>query len=118
MAEFKRYAVTPEALVEKKRELEAKENVTPQEQVLIDKLEDVSVIFKRMEEELAGAYVGTEDYLQLLTEKIQDSSFVENAEVYIDGFHSFTPQELSVLDKLMLRPQRLRLLLPLINHMT
>ncbi|WP_100398670.1 helicase-exonuclease AddAB subunit AddB [Bacillus sp. FJAT-44742] len=113
VAECKRYAVTPEALVEKKRELEAKENVTPQERVLIDKLDDVSVIFKRMEEELAGAYVGTEDYLQLLTEKIQDSSFVENAEVYIDGFHSFTPQELAVLDKLMAKASNVTIALTL-----
>ncbi|MBJ6950117.1 hypothetical protein JG666_22895, partial [Vibrio cholerae] len=43
-----------------------------------------------------------EDYLQLLVEKLPQSEHVKGAEVYIDGFHSFSPQELEIVRQLMI----------------
>lgn len=95
MTEFKRYCVSPEELVEKKSQL-AIENKSLQ-----DKLHDLELIYKSFEESFVGKYVDSEDYFRLLTEKAADSDFLRRAEVYIDGFYSFTPQEYMIVEQLM-----------------
>lgn len=101
LVEMKRHKVEPELLLEKQQELEGKENKTAQEAILSDKLYDLVLIWKRIEIEMGNEYIGTEDYLRLLTEKIPQSRYLDNAIIYVDGFHSFTPQELEVLKQLM-----------------
>ncbi|MDA6130838.1 hypothetical protein OSK38_26105, partial [Escherichia coli] len=46
-------------------------------------------------------YTDSEDYFRLLAEKASHSEYLKNAEVYIDGFYSFTPQEYSIVEQLM-----------------
>src|SRR5699024_8044378 len=43
----------------------------------------------------------SEDQLQLLAEKIGTSRLLEDAEIYLDGFHQFTPNELAVVEALL-----------------
>ncbi|MGQ0517395.1 hypothetical protein ACT453_45555, partial [Bacillus sp. D-CC] len=54
------------------------------------------------ERALIGKYLDSEDYLQLLVEKLPQSEYVKGAEIYIDGFHSFSPQELEIVRQLMI----------------
>src|SRR5699024_9119925 len=50
---------------------------------------------------LQGKYVDSEDQLQLLAEKIKHSTLLNDAEIYLDGFHRLTPQELLVVEELL-----------------
>ncbi|MFT4414876.1 helicase-exonuclease AddAB subunit AddB [Fredinandcohnia humi] len=95
VAEFKRYCVTPDAL-EAQRHTVQSEN-----KVLSDKLHDLRLLYDDLEKHLFEKYVDSEDYLRLLAEKISQSDYIKEAEIYIDGFHSFTPQELEVVGQLM-----------------
>ncbi|MBD8067600.1 helicase-exonuclease AddAB subunit AddB [Bacillus sp. PS06] len=96
VAEFKRYCVTPEVIEEKNYFLDSENQV-----VLADKLHDLQLIYQELEQHLFQKYVDSEDYLRLLAEKIRTSSYLSNADILIDGFHSFTPQELEVVGELM-----------------
>ncbi|WP_246031576.1 helicase-exonuclease AddAB subunit AddB [Salibacterium salarium] len=101
ITEFKRQIVSVEQLQKNQAELESIENKTAQEQVLSDKLHDIAIVWKKVESMLGERYAGAEDYLRLLSEKVQASNYLDGADIYVDGFHSFTPQELSVLEALM-----------------
>lgn len=101
LVEFKRHQVFPSLLEDKLRELEGKDNKTSQEEILSDKLHDLIHIWDQIEMEMANQYIGSEDYLHLLTEAIPHSRYLQDAVIYVDGFHSFTPQELEVLQQLM-----------------
>lgn len=67
-----------------------------------DKLHDIRTIYNKFEDYLSKHYVDSEDYLTLLSQHIRDTSFMPRAEVWVDGFHGFTPQEYGVLEQLML----------------
>lgn len=95
VAEFKRYCVTPETLEEQKQ------TVASDNKVLSDKLHDLQLLYDELEKHLFEKYVDSEDYLRLLAEKIPQSTYIKEAEILIDGFHSYTPQELEVLGQLM-----------------
>jgi ATP-dependent helicase/nuclease subunit B len=92
LTEFKRYCLEPEALAHKEEELSA-----DAQKVLGDKFHDLKIIYEELEHQLSHKYVDSEDYLRLLAEKLPNSPYVRNASIYIDGFYSFTPQELQVI---------------------
>lgn len=93
LIEFKRYCVQPSELAEKQKHLS--------EKVLQDKLHDLQLIYEGFEEALFNKYIDTEDYFRLLSEKIAQSLYLKTAEIYIDGFYSFTPQEYMIIEQLM-----------------
>jgi len=105
IVECKRYCLTPGQLLEKQTQL-YHEEIGAAGKVLIDKLGDFQVIYSELEKLLINKYVDSEDYLRLLAEKISQSNYLKNAEIYVDGFHSFTPQEYMVLEQLMLYCKR------------
>jgi len=92
-AECKRYMVDAEAL----RRTAAEERIP---EVLSDKLHDLSLLVGGMEKELEGKYVDSEDYLSLLAEKSAVSQIIGSANIWVDGFHGFTPLELQVMGRL------------------
>jgi ATP-dependent helicase/nuclease subunit B len=93
LIEFKRYCVEPQELEVIKQ--------TQSEKVLQDKIHDLELIYERFQEEILNKYIDSEDYLRLLAEKMAESQFLQNAEIYIDGFYGFTPQEYMIIDGLM-----------------
>ena len=110
ITECKRYRVEPDELIQKKAELSSA-NEQPSQQVLADKLHDLQLIYEDLEKLLFEKYVDSEDYLRLLSEKVADSSYLQAAEVYVDGFHSYTPQEIEVLVQLMKTCKRVTVVL-------
>lgn len=94
ITEFKRYCIRPEELI-----FEGSDGTD--EKVLQDKLTDLELIYRQFEDEVFGKYIDSEDYFHLLSEKISGSAYLKDAEIYIDGFHSFTPQEYMVIKELM-----------------
>jgi ATP-dependent helicase/nuclease subunit B len=101
VTEFKRYCVSIEQLESKRSELESTEDTRQNSSILTDKLHDLHLIYSDFEQHLLGKYVDSEDYLQLLVKKIPHSSYLRQAEIFVDGFYQFTPQELEVLRALM-----------------
>lgn len=91
ITEFKRYCIKPEELISGESSSKA----------LNEKLYDLEIIYKQFEEKVFGKYLDSEDYFQLLAEKISFSDYLREAEIFIDGFYSFTPQEYLVIKELM-----------------
>ncbi|WP_342430211.1 helicase-exonuclease AddAB subunit AddB [Neobacillus sp. FSL H8-0543] len=99
ITEFKRYCIRPEELIQES--LATSGNDDSAAKALKDKLNDLEVIYTHFEQEVFGKYIDAEDYFQLLSEKVASSAYLREAEIYIDGFYSFTPQEYRVIKELM-----------------
>lgn len=106
LIEFKRYAIKPEELADKIA------GGAESHKVLQDKLHDLELVYRQFEDELYGKYIDSEDYFRLLAEKIPVSEYLKDAEVYIDGFYSFTPLELMIIDQLIASARRVTIALP------
>ncbi|NLM03418.1 MAG: helicase-exonuclease AddAB subunit AddB [Clostridiales bacterium] len=77
--------------------------------ILKMKLEDISMVYSHFESYLENRYIDNEDHLNLLIEHIDKSKFIEDAEIWIDGFHVFTPQTLRIIEKLMSRAREVHI---------
>ncbi|WP_037289994.1 helicase-exonuclease AddAB subunit AddB [Saccharibacillus sacchari] len=69
--------------------------------LLREKLEDALPIYQDFEGKLSELYVDSEDTLIRLAGQLNDSSLVKGAEIWIDGFDSFTPREYEVIGALL-----------------
>lgn len=94
ISELKQYGADPQQLREITAEMGG-------DTFLRRKLEDVAVVFDKYEEQIAGKYIDTEDYVSLYANKIQESQNIKNAEIWIYGFDAFTPKNFEVIGKLM-----------------
>ncbi|MCG1020042.1 helicase-exonuclease AddAB subunit AddB [Sutcliffiella horikoshii] len=101
VTEFKRYCITPDLLQDEIVRIREDISISEHEKMLAKKLTDILVVYRQLEKSLEGKYLDGEDYLQLLAEKLPQSRYIQKADIFIDGFHSFTPQELEVLKELM-----------------
>lgn len=96
LTEFKRYCLNPNEIKEYAARKQGGDS-----KALQDKLHDLELIYQAFEDELIGKYLDSEDYFTLLAEKLGESDYIADAEIYIDGFYSFTPQELQIVAQLM-----------------
>lgn len=91
--EFKSYGIQSEQLSQAVTEME--------DSPLKDKLQDLSLVYQGFTAGMAGHYTDAEDCLQMLAERLETSSIVKNAEVWIDGFRWFNPQETAIITNLL-----------------
>ncbi|MEN1970229.1 helicase-exonuclease AddAB subunit AddB [Lentibacillus sp. N15] len=101
ITEFKRYNISPDML---KTEMEQINRFTHKEQEevsLTNKLQDLTYLYEKLSVRLQDKYIDSEDQLQLLAKKVAHASSLNDAIIYFDGFHRFTPQELLVVEALM-----------------
>lgn len=96
ITEFKRYCIRPEDILKGSISSD-----TTASKALHDKLNDLEIIYQKFEDEIFGKYIDSEDYFRLLAEKVSSSTYLRDAEIYIDGFYSFSPQEYQVMVELM-----------------
>ncbi|MGN9160914.1 helicase-exonuclease AddAB subunit AddB [Clostridium sulfidigenes] len=94
LTEFKRHKITPQTLKD------LKENVD-ESSLLVDKLSDIEAIYSKFQDKLSEGYFDPEDNLTILKEKIEESRFLKGAEVWIDEFSGFTPQQYDIIGKLL-----------------
>ncbi|WP_094603045.1 ATP-dependent helicase/deoxyribonuclease subunit B [Sporomusa silvacetica DSM 10669] len=94
--EFKTYGVGPDLLTSIASEQDCQNN-----QALTAKMQDLALLYQGFEDFLAGRYIDPEDYLTLLAEKIPGASLLRQAEVWVDGFTFFTPQEYAVITAML-----------------
>jgi len=103
LTEWKRYGVSPEQAQQTAEAMAASRTDDP---MLADKLHDLALVYRETERQLAGRWQDGEDMLRRLAENIPASSLLEGAEVWLDGFHGFTPQEFAVIGALLKRCRR------------
>lgn len=97
LKEFQRYNVEPGHINDIKEKAEQKTVQTANDKILSDKLSDILLLWEKMEAEMEGRFIGLEDYLPMLRDKIPHSNMLDGCRIYLDGFHSFTPQEMEIL---------------------
>lgn len=104
ITELKRYDINP-------LEFQAAMNNLEDDDILKDKIEDISKIFIQFEEELHKNYIDNEDDLTMLYPKIDESHMVDDAEIWIDEFSSFTPQQYKIIEKLIKKSKKVNITL-------
>ena len=89
ITEFKKYNVTPSVLREGLTKIDDKE--------LKSKLTDLANIFEKFDISISENLVDTDDELTYLANKLNNCSLYDNAEIWIDEFTTFTPQQMEVI---------------------
>ncbi|MEG1483463.1 helicase-exonuclease AddAB subunit AddB [Clostridium sp.] len=92
ITEFKKYNISSEML-------ELKDDSIKDEE-LKKKLKDLTLIFNEFNKTLHKTHIDSEDELIILAGKLMNCSIYENAEIWIDEFTTFTPQQLDVIKML------------------
>lgn len=82
-------------------ELEKMIEYSKDKNVLKSKLEDVITIKNAFEKNLDDKKITSNGILEKFTEYIDKSDLIKKTYIYIDGFTGFTPNQLNVLEKLM-----------------
>lgn len=108
--EIKKYAGDSESLAQQYQDIHLSEGESP---LLKDKLHDLSLLYKEFEEELSHHYVDAEDHVTKLTEGAAQSAYLQGAEIWIDGFHTFSPKEYEAIGELMRTVSKVRITLTL-----
>ena len=92
LTEFKKYNITNELINNNLSEIKDEE--------LKKKLEDLSLILKKFNDNISENTIDADDELTFLAEKLNNCSLYSNAEVWIDEFTTFTPQQMEVIKAL------------------
>jgi len=106
ITELKRNDIYPDALKETVESFE-------EENIFTRKLKDISFMYERFVEYMDGRYSDEEDKLSMLADKIDEARSLDGAEIWIDGFSGFTAQEYKVLEKLILKAEKINIALTL-----
>ncbi|SKC49070.1 helicase-exonuclease AddAB subunit AddB [Maledivibacter halophilus] len=104
ITELKRNDIYPEVI---KEVLESFE----EENMLTRKLKDIGFMYGKFNEYMDGRYTDEEDKISMLIDKIDETRFLDKAEIWLDGFSGFTSQEYRVLEKLILKCQKVNIAL-------
>ncbi len=68
---------------------------------LRQKIADLALIMEHIRTELAADYLDAEECLDLLAAGVSQSAFLKKGRIWLDGFHSYTNQELAVIRELL-----------------
>jgi len=83
------------------------------ELIIKQKINDIALIYEHFNEYLAGRYLDTEDFFNLFIEKIEEAKFLKNTRIWMDGFTTFSPQSLKIIEKIVLLTRELTISLTL-----
>ncbi len=75
------------------------------------KLQDLELLFSRYEEKIEGKYTDSEDYINLVLDKISRSRLISGNNIWFYGFDSFTPKALSIMGELMVNAAEVNVVL-------
>ncbi|MHB1420600.1 MAG: helicase-exonuclease AddAB subunit AddB [Bacillota bacterium] len=102
ITEFKRYNIHPDALEQASKSL-------GEDNPLRDKLTELHSIYAAFEMIIAERYRDADDDLTMAAGKLDSTALYNGAEIWIDGFAGFTPQEYAVIAKLLSRAERVNI---------
>ncbi|MCF0147092.1 MAG: helicase-exonuclease AddAB subunit AddB [Clostridium sp.] len=103
ITEFKKYNISSEILGIKEEEIHDEE--------LKKKVNDLKIIYRDFNEVLHKKFIDSDDELTLLASKLSDCNIYDGAEVWIDEFTTFTPQQLEVIKVLTKRAKTVNITL-------
>ena len=92
ITEFKSYGVSPGRLEE---ESQKNEGENPE---LSEKLRDISLIYKKFNEEIENIYTTSEEVPDLFARVLYRSGRLKGVNVYLDGFTGFTPVQYKIIE--------------------
>ncbi len=78
-----------------------------------NKLKDIAFMYDKFNQYMDGRYSDEEDSFNLLIEKLDEYQGFENAEIWIDGFTSFTCQKQRIIQSLIKKAKRVNISLTL-----
>lgn len=93
--------------------LEGLMKTLPNDSTLYMKLHDIRVLYNGFEEHIQGETLPTEKLLDRLCVQIPQSKILEQADIYLDDFYGFTPQQYAVLQVLMTKVRKVCMTLKL-----
>lgn len=96
--ELRSFRQGPESL---RRQLDQLQAEGLGETALGAKLHDLALVMGELQTYIQGKFTDPDDYLTVLAARLEESRLLEEAEVWVDGFNGFTPQELAVLGAVM-----------------
>lgn len=102
ITEFKRYKVTPEALLNICDKFDDKNP-------LKEKLSEIALVYELFNTMIVQRYKDPDDDLTLTAKSIAHCDLYNGAEIWIDGFSGFTPQEYAVIEQLMKKAERVNI---------
>ncbi|NLY43132.1 MAG: helicase-exonuclease AddAB subunit AddB [Clostridiaceae bacterium] len=104
ITEFKRYNITPEVL-------ESVCNGIKQDDFLKAKIAELNLIYSAFEKTIKERYRDADDDITVASEKMGSVSLYDGAEIWIDGFDGFTPQEYKMIACLLQKAERVNITL-------
>lgn len=96
ISELKSYNIPPEMMEE------VLENFVDTNGQLKGKIQDLALIYREFEGFMDQQYQDPQDQLDILAQRISSSIFIRDCQIWMDGFHGFTPKEYSVMRQLLL----------------
>jgi ATP-dependent helicase/nuclease subunit B len=106
ITEFHQYDIHPETLVDSEQKLEDRPTLKA-------KVNDLYLIYDEFQRYIEEQYITTEQTLDILFGKIETCTFLDDAEIWIDGFYGFTPQQYRILSQLLKKVRRINITVPL-----
>lgn len=76
-------------------------NATENNDILKMKLNDLALIFNTYKSFIDNGYISSDEALDLLYDRIDSSKLISNADIWLDGFYGYTPQELKIIERLL-----------------
>ncbi len=95
LSELYQYNIVPEDF---ERLMKASENKT----ILKTKLADVLTIYEAFKDFMKERYITAEEVLILLNNVMDQSQWLKNSVIYLDGFTGFTPSQYQILRKMIM----------------
>lgn len=80
---------------------------------LAAKLHDLQLMMRAYEEYISGQFYDTDDMLTKVASHIEQSRYLRDAQIWIDGFVGFTKQEYLILEQLMRHAKQVTIALTL-----
>lgn len=108
ISEFKRSDISPEILKNKLQYMN-------EENVFAKKFNEISFMYDEYNSFMSENYNDNEDKFNLFIEKLDYANFLNNSEIWVDGFNGFTSQQYRTLEKLMLKVNSLNISLTFEN---
>lgn len=105
--ELRNYMITTDKL----QEAFSKLKLLGKNDMLADKIHDLILVYTHYQNLLSDKYIESSNYLDLLAQKITEWSYLNGAEVWVDGFTGFTPQEYVVIREIMKKVEKFNMTL-------
>ncbi|WP_415410231.1 helicase-exonuclease AddAB subunit AddB [Staphylococcus agnetis] len=70
-----------------------------------DKLHDIALIYHQLNQRLSDTFITPEAQMNRFIQLIPNSTWLANADIYIDGFHNFSTQEYQIIEALVKHTQ-------------